>query len=108
MKHQRRLQKRFVTASLAAGLSAATGCMVTAHAQTSIKSSLLAPKDSVSFDAKPGPAVAAPIGAGTMSLPYPDVLPLADGPIGDQIVLTNSVSRRPSPGRPGPSRNKRV
>ena len=51
--------------------------------EKSTTAGLLAPKDAVSFAAKPGVPVPAPITGGSMSLPYSYVSPLPDGPVGD-------------------------
>ena len=83
MKTQGRLYKRLLFLSLATGLMTGSGHIIAANAQAVADSTLLAPKDAVSFDAKSGAAVTAPISGGSMSLPYAHVLPLPDGPIGD-------------------------
>lgn len=44
---------------------------------------LLAPEDSEIFEANYGEKVEAPIQGGSMSMPYTEVLPLPEGPVGD-------------------------
>jgi ABC-type sugar transport system substrate-binding protein len=44
---------------------------------------LLTPAGAVGFESKPGPVEKGPITGAPLSLPYKDVLPLPDGPVGD-------------------------
>ena len=57
--------------------------MGTGIEQAVIDQYLLPPKDAKEFSPVPGPVVEGPISGGTLSLPYSDVLPLDEGPIGD-------------------------
>ncbi|GII81838.1 hypothetical protein Sru01_68200 [Sphaerisporangium rufum] len=51
--------------------------------KTVIDKYLLPPADAVAFGSKPGPVEKGPITGAPLSLPYKEVLPLPDGPIGD-------------------------
>jgi ABC-type sugar transport system substrate-binding protein len=75
---------------MAGALAFAVACSPTAPSAkraaadgTKIDQFLLAPADAANFDPGTGTTVTAPISGGTVTLPYTDVLPLPDGPIGD-------------------------
>ena len=90
MGKRRPVRRAALVMGMAGALAFAVACSPTAPSAkraaadgTKIDQFLLAPADAANFDPGTGTTVTAPISGGTVTLPYTDVLPLPDGPIGD-------------------------